>query len=79
MFAPAEMNRFEFVQLSALRAAQLMRGCTARVPEAYKRTTTAQHEIAEGKVCGLPRSAVPEIQPLHQARSNVRVGSAKNG
>lgn len=56
VFAPELMNRFEFVRLSSLRAAQLMRGCTPRVPEGHKRTTTAQHEIAGGKVCrlGLP-------------------------
>ena len=46
------MGKFEFVRLASLRAAQLMRGCTARVPERYKRTTTAQREVAAGKVCG---------------------------
>jgi hypothetical protein len=56
MVAPP-MGRFEFVKLSSLRAAQLMRGSVARVPLAHKRTTTAQHEIAAGKVCGIPREA----------------------
>lgn len=55
MFDSAEMGKFEFVKLSALRAAQLMRGCTPRVPASAKRTTTAQHEVADGKVIGLPR------------------------
>ena len=54
---PALMGKFEFVRLSSLRAAQLMRGCTARVPERHKRTTTAQREVATGKVCGLPRES----------------------
>jgi DNA-directed RNA polymerase subunit K/omega len=57
MVGPA-MGRFEFVKLSSLRAAQLTRGCVARVPEGHKRTTTAQHEIAAGKVCGVPREPV---------------------
>ena len=49
------MGKFEFARLSSLRAAQLMRGCVARVPAGHKRTTTAQHEIRAGKVIGLPR------------------------
>lgn len=61
MFAPESMNRFEFVRLSSLRTAQLIRGCIARVPEAHKLTTTAQQEIAEGKVCGLPRDPVAAV------------------
>jgi DNA-directed RNA polymerase subunit K/omega len=55
MFEPAVIGKFEFARLSSLRAAQLMRGCTARVPGRYKWTTTAQREIAAGKVVGLPR------------------------
>jgi DNA-directed RNA polymerase subunit K/omega len=49
------MGKFEFARLSSLRAAQLMRGCVARVPEKHKRTTTAQHEVAAGKILALPR------------------------
>ena len=59
MVAPPRFGRFEFVRLASLRAAQLMRGCSARVPEGHKRTTTAQREIASGEVCGLPPEAVP--------------------
>src|SRR5690348_6736834 len=55
MFEPPIMGKFEFARLSSLRAAQLMRGCTARVPGHHKRTTTAQREVAAGKVVGLPR------------------------
>ena len=47
---PAETNVFEFVILSSLRAAQLMRGCTPRVGPAGKPVTIAQREVAEGKV-----------------------------
>jgi DNA-directed RNA polymerase subunit K/omega len=44
------MNRFEFVVLSALRAAQLQRGCIPRVEQSPKLAVTAQHEVAERKV-----------------------------
>jgi len=47
---PNDMNAFEFVVLSALRAAQLQRGCTPRVEQSPKPAVTAQHEVAERKV-----------------------------
>ncbi len=47
---PVGMNPFEFSVLSALRAAQLIRGCAPRVEHVGKLTVTAQHEIAEHKV-----------------------------
>jgi len=47
---PADMNAFEFVVVSALRAAQLQRGCTPRVEQSAKLAVTAQHEVAERKV-----------------------------
>ncbi len=47
---PERTNAFEFVVVSALRAAQLMRGCTPRVAAGFKHTTTAQMEVAAGKV-----------------------------
>lgn len=52
---PDGMNAFEFAVLSGLRAAQLARGCTPRVPQHAKVTITAQHEIAEGKVLAAAR------------------------
>ena len=57
-FDSAEMGKFEFIVLSSLRAAQLIKGCTPRVPVSHKRTTTALHEVAGGKVIGVPRGAV---------------------
>jgi DNA-directed RNA polymerase subunit K/omega len=54
---PEGVNAFTFVRVSALRAAQLMRGCTARVPRALKAVTTAQHEVAAGKVSAEDRVA----------------------
>ena len=47
---PADMNAFEFVVVSSLRAAQLMRGCTPRVVSAYKLIETAQLEVVAGVV-----------------------------
>ncbi len=47
---PDGMGKFEFVILSKLRAAQLMRGCIPRVEGGHKPTVTAQYEVAEGKV-----------------------------
>ncbi len=52
---PAADNAFVFVKVASLRAAQLMRGCVARVPASAKAVITAQHEVAEGKVSALPR------------------------
>jgi len=50
---PPDMNAFEFVVLSALRAVQLQRGCTPRVVECAKVGVTAQQEVAERKVLPL--------------------------
>jgi DNA-directed RNA polymerase subunit K/omega len=47
---PELSNAFEFTVLAGLRAAQLARGCMARVPCADKITVTAQLEVAAGKV-----------------------------
>ena len=52
---PLDIGRFEFVVLSALRAAQLLRGCPPRiaVDVEHKVTTTAQLEISIGKITRL--------------------------
>ena len=47
---PVGMNQFEFVIVSSLRAKQLMRGCIPRVAVGRKVITTAQIEVATGKV-----------------------------
>jgi DNA-directed RNA polymerase subunit K/omega len=46
----AESNAFEFVRVASLRAAQLMRGCTPRVPASHRSVLTAQLEVVAGKV-----------------------------
>jgi hypothetical protein len=57
MFRPVDIGQFEFVRIASLRVAQLIRGCTPRVPVGSKVTTTARLEVAHRKVCGLPREA----------------------
>ena len=52
MRRPAGMSTFEFVVVSSLRAAQLMRGCTARVESGHKVIVTAQLEVASGAIVG---------------------------
>ena len=47
---PAGTSAFEFVVMSSLRAAQLMKGCLPRVEARHKATQTAQLEVATGKV-----------------------------
>ena len=59
---PPGFNAFEFVVLSGLRAAQLMRGCTPRVVSSHKVITTAQMEVAEWKVVRAPL-VVPVATP----------------
>ena len=56
---PSGTNAFEFVVVSGLRAAQLMRGCIPRVERAHKVITTAQLEVASGKVFRLPIDPLP--------------------
>ncbi len=56
---PTAFNAFEFVVLSGLRAAQLMRGCTPRLPSTHKVIMTAQMEVAEGKVVRTTETAEP--------------------
>jgi DNA-directed RNA polymerase subunit K/omega len=44
------MGAFEFVAVAALRAAQLVRGCSPRVDGDHTTAVFAQCEAAEGKV-----------------------------
>jgi DNA-directed RNA polymerase subunit K/omega len=60
-FGSPDVGKFEFVKLAALRTAQLMRGCTPRVPVGGKPTTTAQREVADGKVSSVPRAPNPAL------------------
>ena len=60
---PPGTNPFEFVVVSGLRAAQLMRGSVPRVERALKVITTAQLEVATGMVSRIPASENPVIVP----------------
>jgi DNA-directed RNA polymerase subunit K/omega len=59
---PAGTGALEFAVVSGLRAAQLMRGCRPRVESSHKVITTAQMEVAAGKVSRIPH--VPLLPPL---------------
>jgi DNA-directed RNA polymerase subunit K/omega len=56
----SEMNGFEFVVLASKRVAQLMRGCTPRLPGSHKPTTMARMEVANGKVVRATEAPLPE-------------------
>jgi DNA-directed RNA polymerase subunit K/omega len=66
MRQPDGMSGFEFVVVASLRAAQLSRGCIARLdPLGHKFIVTAQREVAAGIVVGsriVPDQAV--VPPL---------------
>ncbi len=53
------IGTFEFIVLSSLRVAQLMRGCTPRVPADNKRMVIAQLEVAAGEIRRSPASPPP--------------------
>ena len=53
MRQPEGMSRFEFVVVSSLRAAQLMRGCVPHVRVDHKRIVIAQMEVIGGSVVGV--------------------------
>lgn len=47
---PPEFNAYEFAVVAALRAHQLRAGCVPRIDGEHNATTTAQMEVASGKV-----------------------------
>jgi hypothetical protein len=61
---PDGMNGFEFSVLSGLRAAQLQRGCTPRVPPSDKIALTPQHELAERKIVRCTATATVNSEPV---------------
>jgi DNA-directed RNA polymerase subunit K/omega len=60
---PVGTSALEFAVVSSLRAAQLMRGCTPRIESTHKLITTAQMEVAQGKIVRLPYVA-PLVDPV---------------
>ncbi|MBP7778607.1 MAG: hypothetical protein KA371_15940 [Acidobacteria bacterium] len=59
---PDHMAAFEFVVVSSLRALQLVKGSTPRVPAGHRHTTTARAEVAGGLVVREP--APPNLKPV---------------
>ena len=55
------MNPYEFVAVSALRAQQLLVGCTPRLEGDHSAATMAQMEVAAGCV---KRAAAAEAGPV---------------
>jgi len=47
---PADVNRYEFIKVCALRAQQLLAGCLPRVEGDHRATTMAQMEVVAGLV-----------------------------
>jgi DNA-directed RNA polymerase subunit K/omega len=47
---PPELNAYEFVVVSALRAQQLRAGSTPTLPGTHSATTMAQMEVADGLI-----------------------------
>lgn len=60
---PADFSAFEFVVMSGLRAAQLMRGCVPRIESAHKTIVTAQMEVASRKVVRAPNFVPAPLLP----------------
>jgi DNA-directed RNA polymerase subunit K/omega len=58
------MNAFEFAVLSSLRAAQLSRGCTPRVPPSAKIAVTAQHEVAARQIVASAPAPAASADPV---------------
>lgn len=56
MVSHPDHGTFEFVVLSSLRAAQLMRGCRPRIGGDHKRIVAAQMEVAAGAIGIAPRA-----------------------
>ena len=60
---PATYNPYEFVTVSALRAKQLLAGCTPRLAGTHSPATMAQMEVAAGRVA---KSNDASLEPPRQ-------------
>jgi DNA-directed RNA polymerase subunit K/omega len=56
---PVQMNAYEFVAVAALRAQQLLGGCTPRLAGEHSPTTMAQMEVAAGQVARTTDPSAP--------------------
>ena len=62
---PPHLNAYEFVVVAALRAQQLIAGCTPSVAGEHSATTLAQMEVAGGHIT---RSDDPDETSPRQCR-----------
>ena len=69
---PTLWNAFEFAVVAGLRAAQLTRGCTPRVPCAEKVAVTALMEVAAGKIVRDPTADVHAAMSADAGDVNLR-------
>jgi DNA-directed RNA polymerase subunit K/omega len=60
---PVHLNAYEFVAVAALRAKQLLAGCTPRLEGDHSPATMAQMEVAAGCVTRT-EMGLPEVSPL---------------
>jgi DNA-directed RNA polymerase subunit K/omega len=61
---PSDLNAYEFVVISSLRAQQLMAGCTPRLAGLHSATTMAQMEVASGCVVRAVDPSPTASQPV---------------
>ena len=59
---PGHLNAYEFVVVAALRAKQLLAGCTPRLAGDHNAPTMAQMEVASG--------CIPRVDPATAAPSH---------
>ena len=59
---PPHLNAYEFVVVSALRAQQLLAGCTPLLPGEHSAATMAQMEVAGGYVAASDGRSAPRPQ-----------------
>lgn len=59
---PQHLHACEFVVISALRAHQLLAGCTPRLAGDHRPTTMAQMEVAAGSVTSVTDGAAAPRQ-----------------
>jgi len=60
---PPHLNAYEFAVVAALRAQQLMTGCTPRLSGEHGATTMAQMEVAAGCVTRCDEDVLATPQP----------------
>lgn len=58
---PVHLNPYEFVAVSALRAKQLLAGCTPRLEGDHNPATMAQMEVAAGRIARSGTTEPPSV------------------